>query len=194
MFAVDNILVSDELLEAQFACALSACQGACCVQGDSGAPLEEDELEALEEVFPIVRKWLRPEALEVIERDGVWEEVSPGNFATTCVDGGECVFVTYQGPVATCAIQRAHQQNKTDFPKPISCHLYPIRVQQFGDVEALNYEKIEICEPGRRNGARCGIPLADFLEQPLVRKYGEDWYRRFTQALEERRHILGVVA
>lgn len=192
MFAVDNILVSDELLEARFACNLGACLGACCVQGDSGAPLEDHEREKLDEVLPIVRKDLRPEALAVIEREGTWEETSSGQYATTCVDGAECVFVTYDGPVAKCAIQKAYREGRTDFPKPVSCHLYPIRVENYGDVEALNYEKIGICEPGRRCGTRSGVLLADFLEEPLVRKYGEEWYARFRETLEERRKVLGV--
>ncbi len=192
MFAVDNILVSDDLLDAQFACNLGACLGACCVQGASGAPLEVDELRQIEEVLPIVREDLRPEALEVIEQDGVWEELAPGKYATTCVGDAECVFVTYDGPVAKCAIQKAFQEGKTDFPKPVSCHLYPIRVESHGDVEVLNYEKIGICKPGRRHGMRSGTLLSDFLEEPLSRKYGEQWYARFRKALDERREILGV--
>lgn len=192
MFAVDNILVSDELLEAEFACNLGACHGACCVQGDSGAPLEEDELQQLEDVLPLVRKDLRREAIEVIERQGVWEELAPGRYATSCVDGAECVFVTYDGPVAKCAIQKAFREGKTDFPKPVSCHLYPIRVEDYGEIEALNYEKIGICEPGRRLGRKSRTLLADFLEEPLVRKYGRDWYERFREAINERRQILGV--
>lgn len=194
MFAVDNILVSDDFLEARFACNLGACLGACCVQGDSGAPVEADERQRLEEVLPIVRKDLRPEALEVIEEKGVWEEVAPKKYATTCVGSAECVFVTYDGPVAKCAIQKAFQEGKTDFEKPISCHLYPIRISDHGEMEALNYEQIGICRPGRRNGARNGILLVDFLEEPLTRKYGPDWYARFRKTIDERREILGVSA
>ncbi len=192
MFAVDNILVSDDLLDSHFACNLGACLGACCVQGESGAPVEADERARLEEVLPIVRKDLRPEALEVIEEDGVWEEIAPGKYATTCVGSAECVFVTYEGKVAKCAIQKAYFEGKTDFEKPVSCHLYPIRVADHGEMQSLNYEKIDICKPGRRNGARNGILLADFLKEPLTRKYGEDWYNRFRKAIEERREVLGL--
>lgn len=191
MFAVDHILVSDDLLDAEFSCNLGACLGACCVQGDMGAPLEADELPILEEILPAVRHLLRPEALEVIEREGVWEETAPNQYATTCVDGAECVFVTYDGPVAKCAIQEVQRRGKIDFPKPISCHLYPIRVENYGDIETLNYERIDICEPGRKCGARLGIPLAGFLKEPLTRKYGEEWYARFEQTIAERREILG---
>lgn len=191
MFAVGNILISDDLLEAPFACNLGACHGACCVQGDSGAPLDPDERAKLEEVLPAVRRRLRPEALRVIEEKGVWEEVSPGEYATTCVGEAECVFVTYRGPVATCAIHEAALEGAVDWPKPISCHLYPIRIEDLGEMEAINYERVGICEPGIRHGRRKGVELADFLREPLVRRYGEAWYREFETAIAERRAALG---
>jgi hypothetical protein len=147
MFAVENILISDDVLDAPFACNLGACLGGCCVQGDSGAPLEPEERAVLEQAVPKVRKHLRPEAREVIEERGVWEEIAPGRYATTCVGQAECVFVTYEGPVAKCALQKAHREGQLDFPKPISCHLYPIRAQQHGDYEILNYEQIPLCDP-----------------------------------------------
>lgn len=190
MFAVDDVLVSDDLLEAPFCCNLGACHGACCVEGDSGAPLEREELEILEEVLPSVRKYLRPEALKVIEEHGVWEEIAPDEFATTCVEGRECVFVTYDGPIARCAIQLAHRDGRTDFPKPVSCHLFPVRVARFGNVDALNYERVGLCEPAVKKGKRDGVQLYDFLREPLTRKYGEDWYRKFRDACEERRALL----
>lgn len=191
MFAVDNILVSDELLDAPFACNLGACLGGCCVQGEAGAPLEPDERAELERVLPRVRKYLRREALDVIEAEGVWEESAPGHYTTTCVGGAECVFVIYEGPVAKCAIQKAYREGRVDFEKPISCHLYPIRVQAFGEFEALNYEQIELCSPGRKYGSRTGTQLVDFLRAPLVRKYGEAWYDRFRAACAERRALAG---
>lgn len=192
MFAVDHILVSDELLTAAFACNLGACHGGCCVQGDSGAPLEPDERAELEKVFPAIRHDLRPEALKVIEREGVWEETGPDTYATTCVDGAECVFVTYDGPVAKCSIQKAYFEGRVDWPKPVSCHLYPIRVEEYGEIETLNYEQIDLCEPGRRFGKKQGSLLADYLKEPLIRKYGEEWYDRFRETLDERRQLLGV--
>lgn len=191
MFAVDHILVSDEVLWAPFACNLGACNGGCCVEGDSGAPLELAEREALERALPRVRKYLRPEALDVIDAKGVWEETEPGQYATTCVDNAECVFVTYEGPVAKCALQRAHAEGRIDFPKPISCHLYPIRVQKYGTMEALNYEQIPLCEGGRTNGCRLDVQLSDFLREPLTRRYGPEWYEKFRAACADRREALG---
>ena len=190
MFAVENILVSDDLLDAPFACNLGACQGACCVQGDSGAPLEREELAALEAVLPRVRKYLRPEALRLIEAEGAWEEVEPGCFATRCVGDAECVFVMYEGPVAKCAIQKAYNEGRVAFPKPISCHLYPLRIQQAGEYEIVNYEQISLCDAARRAGGRQGIQLSDYLREPLVRKYGAAWYEQFVEILSARRELL----
>lgn len=189
MFVVDNILISDDLVDASFACNLSACLGACCVQGDSGAPLEESERKQLEDVLPVVRDQLRPEALDVIEAAGVWEKTSTGDYATTCVGTSECVFVRYQGPVAMCSIQEAYAEGKTTFEKPISCHLYPLRVTDLGEFDALNYEQIGICAPGLKKGVKQRLFLSDYLERPLVRKYGSDWYVRFREACEKRRLV-----
>lgn len=194
MFAIDHILISNDLLDAEFSCNLGACHGGCCVQGEAGAPLEADERAQLEEVLPRVRKYLSPEALRIIDEKGVWEEIEPGHYVTTCVNNAECVFVTYEGTVAKCAIQRAYQEGRVDFPKPISCHLYPIRVQRYGEVEVLNYEQIELCAPGRKFGARCGVDLADYLREPLIRKYGETWYERFQEIRRARREVVfGVI-
>ena len=191
MFAVDHVLVTDELLDAPFACHLGSCLGGCCVQGDSGAPLEEDERQRLERALPRVQKDLRPEALAVITQKGVWEETEPGRYATTCVDDAECVFVTYDGPVAKCALQKAHQEGRIDFPKPISCHLYPLRIETYDTCEVINYEKIPMCDPGRKHGCRTDVQLADFLREPLTRRYGAEWYEAFRQTLQARRQALG---
>ncbi len=186
MFAVEDILISDALLDAPFACNLGACLGACCVQGASGAPLEADERALLEDVVPSVRSYLRPEALAVIDRRGAWEEEQPGQYATTCVGAGECVFVTYEGPVAKCALQKAHLAGKIDFPKPLSCHLFPVRVEQIGGVEVLNYEQVSLCDPARKHGRRHGVQLVDLLHEPLTRKYGATWYETFRTVCRER--------
>lgn len=190
MFAVEHVLVSDEILEAPFCCNLGACLGGCCVQGEAGAPLETEERAELEDILPAVRKYLRPEALEVIERDGVWEEVSDGRYATNCVDGAECVFVMYEGEIAKCAIQRAYEEGKVDFPKPVSCHLFPVRIRNHAEIDVLNYERVGLCNPALKKGNRQGVQLADFLRAALVRKYGESWYSSFREACEKRRDAL----
>lgn len=192
MFVVDDILISDAVLGAHFACNLGACHGACCVQGDSGAPLEPEERAVLEAALPRVRSYLRPEALRVIEDEGVWE-ASPGkhdDYATTCVAGAECVFVTYEGPVAKCALQKAHLAGRIDFVKPISCHLYPLRIEQVGGHTVINYEQIDLCAPARRHGQRHGTLLVDLLQAPLERRFGAAWYEKFRRACDERLRVL----
>ena len=190
MFVVGDALISDALLDAPFACHLGSCLGACCVQGESGAPLEPEERAALEAIVPRVRKYLSPKARKVIEDKGVWEEVEPGEYATTCVDDAECVFVTYDGPVAKCAIHKAYQAGRVDFPKPLSCHLFPILLEPMGDYQVLNYEQVSICDPARRHGRRHQVQLVDVLREALTRKFGAAWYAAFRQACEERIQVL----
>ena len=151
MFAVDDVLISDAVLDAPFACHLPQCLGGCCVHGDHGAPLEPDERERLEAALPIVERKLWQEALEVIARKGVWIEEEPGKCGTTVVAGRECVFVTYDKAVAKCAHQQAYNVGRLEFEKPISCHRYPLRVEIHGTgseaIEVLNYEQIRLRKP-----------------------------------------------
>ena len=198
MFAVDHVLVSDALLDAPFACHLGSCLGACCVHGDRGAPLDDDERQALDDALPAVRDRLRPEALAEIDRRGTWEG-APGAYHTTTVGGRECVFVTYQGgreAVAKCALQLAFWEGRIGFEKPVSCHLYPLRAATYGTgddaVEVLNYERIELCAPAVPHGRRTGVQLADFVERPLARKYGAAWVAKFRETLRQRRADVGI--
>ena len=199
MFAVDHVLVSDALLDAPFACRLSACFGACCVHGDRGAPLDDGERQALDDALPAVAHRLRPEARAEIDRRGPWEG-APGDYHTTTVRGRECVFVVYEGgpsrAVAKCALQQAFWDGETTFEKPVSCHLYPVRVQSFGEgaeaVDLLNYERIGLCAPAVPHGERAGVQLADFLDRPLTRKYGAAWTERFHDRLRQRRAEVGI--
>ena len=200
MFAVDHVLVSDAVLDAPFACHLGSCLGACCVHGDRGAPVEPDERAALDEALPIVRERLRPDALREIDRNGTWEGTDRDGYHTTTVRGRECVFVVYdhvgKREVAKCALQEAFWEGKLGFEKPVSCHLYPIRAERYGDgpdaVEVLNYERIDLCAPAVPHGERTGVQLADFLERPLTRKYGADWFARFRETLRQRRLDVGI--
>lgn len=189
MIVIDNILISDDLIDAPFSCNLGACHGACCVKGDSGAPLDEDEIPALEAALKVVEHRLRPEARKVIDEVGVWEKTSTREYAVTCVGNSECVFVTYEGPIAKCAIEQAHEEGKSTFRKPISCHLYPVRIDDLGDFDALNYEQIEMCKSGVRCGTRNSIQLTDFLEDALTRKYGRKWVKNLKENVEHRRSV-----
>jgi hypothetical protein len=191
MFAVDDILISDDLLEAPFACDLGRCRGACCVHGDRGAPLEPEERAELDAALPVVWDALRPEARAVIEREGTWVEEAPGEYGTACVGGRECVFVVYEGGgpakgVAKCALQRAYHAGRLAFEKPISCHLFPIRIEEWVGTTVLNYERAELCRPAVAQGSRLGVLLPDFLRAPLTRRFGAEWYERFRAACRER--------
>jgi hypothetical protein len=198
MFAVDHVLVSDALLDAPFACNLGACRGACCVHGDRGAPLDPDERADLEAALPVVEHRLRPEARAEIARRGVWEGDDREGYATTTVRDRECVFVVYEGPrrVAKCALQQAFWDGKIGFEKPVSCHLFPVRVETYGEgeeaVDVLNVERVDLCAPAIPHGRRTGVQLAAFLERPLARKYGAAWAERFREALRQRRLDVGV--
>ena len=200
MFAVDHVLVSDALLDAPFACHLGSCFGACCVHGDRGAPVDPDERQALEDALPVVEHKLRPEARAEIARKGVWEGDERSGYHTTTVRNRECVFVVYDGgaqsAVAKCSLQQAFWDGKIGFEKPVSCHLYPVRIETFGEgadaVDVINYERISLCDPAVPHGRRTGVQLADFLERPLTRKYGADWVARFRETLQQRREDVGI--
>jgi hypothetical protein len=194
MFAVKDILVSDDVLDARFACDLASCLGGCCVHGDSGAPLEPGERHVLEAILPKVRRLLRPEALAVIDQNGVWEEKAPGEYATVCVGSAECVFVTYDGPVAKCAIQKQFDKGRVDFEKPISCHLFPVRITKREDQEFINYDRIGLCTSAVVCGEKKGVDLVSFLRDPLIRKYGKEWFDTFRETVRERRRALSCEA
>lgn len=204
MLSVDHVLLSDDLVAARFACDLGACKGACCLVGDAGAPVLAHERELLDAAVPLVHDLLTDEARRVIADVGAWEETAPGVYHTACVDGpagpGACVFVHYDRGIATCSIERRYHAGQYGWPKPISCHLYPLRVQTLGtpgDPDALdlvNYEQIDLCDPARARGEREDLLLSDFLEGPLTRAYGAEWYQRFQAALAQRRAAPGLPA
>lgn len=176
MFIIDNVLVTDEVIKAYFACNLGACKGACCIEGDGGAPLTEQETEILEDLLPILEPYLRPEGLAAIEAQGTWVEGSDGEPETPLVNGAECAYVIFDNGVAKCGIEKAWELGKVDFPKPISCHLYPIRIQPGRPYEVLRYHHWDICSPACQRGEEEKIPLYKFLKDALTRKYGEEWY------------------
>jgi hypothetical protein len=186
MFEVEDILVSEDIVDAPFTCNLAACRGGCCVQGDAGAPLEEEECSWLEGILPAVSPDLSAEARRVLDEKGPWERTRDGRYVTSCVGEAECVFVVFDAGIAKCGIQKAWFEGRVDRPKPISCHLFPIRVSQRGGTEALYYEEISICDPARACGRRNDVDVARFLREPLVRKYGEGWYDKFCEAVDAR--------
>ncbi|MEM8583794.1 MAG: DUF3109 family protein [Bacteroidota bacterium] len=180
MIVVQNVLVSDELIEEHFACDLNACKGACCWEGDYGAPLDREELDILEDIYPVVSEYLSRESRDVIEEKGLytWTPDNKG-YATPLMPDEACAYLTYdQLGRAWCGIERAYRDGKIDWPKPISCHLYPIRVKKNEEVgfEAINYDRWSICAAACTKGEKEKVRLYEFAHAALVRKYGEDWY------------------
>jgi len=187
MFQLDKTIVSEEILEKEFICNLSACKGACCVNGDAGAPLEKDELPILEEILPILEKYLRKEGLEAIRNHGAYTTNELGEHETTLINGADCAYVIYdEKKVALCGIEEAYNQGEISFKKPVSCHLYPIRIKQYSEFAAVNYDRWEICDDACNLGKELSVPVYKFVKQALVRKFGEQWYKELEHIAEER--------
>ncbi len=176
MIAIDNKLISDDLLDEKFVCDLNACKGACCVEGDSGAPLEESELKVLEEIYPIVKPYLTEKGIAILEKQKfMWEEEDE-KYKTPLIEGGPCAYVNYDNGIAVCGIEKAYLENKVSFRKPVSCHLYPVRISQKKDFEAVNYERWNICKAACKNGNKLKVPVFRFVKDALIRKYGQEFY------------------
>ncbi len=177
MIEVGKTLISDDVIEEQFVCDLTRCKGACCVEGELGAPLNEDELLQIDEVIELVKPYLSQAAINVLEKEGGYILDEDGDFSTTTINGEECAFAFYdKNKVLKCSIEQAHKEGKTTFQKPISCHLYPIRISKLPDFEALNYDRWQICSPACDLGKNLKVPVYEFLKEALIRKYGEEWY------------------
>ncbi|MEQ9231351.1 MAG: DUF3109 family protein [Cyclobacteriaceae bacterium] len=188
MIQFDKVLISDEVVEEAFVCDLQKCKGACCVEGDLGAPLLFDELDQMEEVVDIVKEYLSKEAIEVLEKEGGFLVDEDGDFSTTTINGKECAFAFYDDQkILKCGIEQAYKDGKTDFRKPLSCHLYPIRVGKAGEFESLNYDRWSICSPACDLGKELKVPVYKFLKEPLIRKFGEEWYNEFERLLASKK-------
>ncbi len=195
MFQVQHTILSDDIATFQFACDLNRCKGACCVVGNAGPPVEQNEIPVLNKAWRVLLTELRPRAREVVRAGGLISQAcrSP---ELQCTDKAECVFVTYdENEVAECRIQKAWQQNRFDWIKPLSCHLFPIRVVKVGDLHYLNLEYIpSLCGAGAERGEREGVFLSDFLKEAFIRAYGEAWYNEFLRACGQIREKAGVMA
>lgn len=184
MIIHEQTLLSEDLFEKQFICDLQRCKGACCVEGDFGAPLNEDEIALLEQELTALQPFLTDEGLEVIAEKGVWERDKDGDLVTTCLPTGECVFAINEQGILGCGIEKAWRNKATNFQKPISCHLYPIRINNVGEYDALNYHKWGVCKPACELGEAHQMPVYKFLRGPLIRKYGEEWFNELEEIAE----------
>jgi hypothetical protein len=183
MILLENTIISDNLQTVHFACDLEKCKGACCVEGDAGAPLEEEEISLLEDYFHEIKPFMLEDGIEEIGKTGVFDYDADGKYVTPLVKGKECAFVFFQDDIARCAIEKAYQEKRIPFPKPLSCHLYPVRIRELHEGEALNYHKWHICNKALENGMKLKMPLYLFLEEALIRKYGRNWYNKLAKLL-----------
>ncbi len=183
MIEIDGKIINTEIFRRKFICDISQCKGTCCYDGDSGAPLEDDELDKLSDAFPAFEPYLSDEERNEINRQGLWVTDPDGDIVTPIIRGCECVFSNHEEDGTwTCAIEKAFLDGKTSFRKPISCFLYPIRVTKFNrGEEALNFHEWSVCKPALELGEKHGTPVYRFLREPLIAKYGEDFFK----ALEE---------
>ena len=184
MIAINHTLISEDIFDKKFVCDLNACKGECCVAGDAGAPLEKKELKILDKVYPTVKPYMTKKGIDAVEKKGTYVKDSDGDYTTTLVsDGAECAFVIFdENNIAKCAIEQAHIDGKLkdvapDWKKPISCHLYPIRITEHKEYDAVNYHSWSVCKPACECGKKLDVPVFKFLKAPLIRKYGEGWYK-----------------
>jgi hypothetical protein len=176
MIQIENKIISKDVFEKQFICDLNACKGACCVEGDSGAPLLEDEIKKIEEIYDDVKEYMTRKGRGIIEEKGVYVIDSDGDVTTPLINDRQCAFVISENGISKCAIEKAYTENKTDFKKPISCHLFPIRITSYKDFDAINYESIKICSPACDLGKSMQVAVYEFLEESIVRRYGQAFY------------------
>lgn len=184
MIDIDNKLLSTDLFNKEFVCNLSACKGACCVEGNAGAPVDPDEAKILAEIYPKVKPYLTQAGISAIENQGTSVE-GMGELETPLIQGKECAYTTFdEDGTAKCGIEQAYLEGVVDWKKPVSCHLYPIRITAYTDFEALNYDRWNICSPACALGEELKVPVYRFLKEPLIRKYGAEFYEKVEIAAE----------
>jgi hypothetical protein len=177
MFQLGKTIVSEEIIENDFVCNLNACKGACCIDGDAGAPLEDKETEILVDIYRDVKPFLNPEGIAAIEDQGAFVKGEDGEWETPLVNGSECAYVIFsEDQTAKCGLEEAYDQGVTTWKKPVSCHLYPIRIKEYTELTAVNYHKWEICDPACSLGVELQVPVYKFVREALIRKFGDKWY------------------
>ncbi|WP_430410718.1 DUF3109 family protein [Kordia sp.] len=186
MFQLGKTIISEDILEKDFVCNLSACKGICCVAGDAGAPLEQNEIKKLDEIYDTVKPFLRKEGIHAIEKQGTYIVRDNGDLETPLVNDAECAYVTFdENQTAMCGIEQAYNKGLVDWKKPISCHLYPVRIEEYSDFAAVNYHKWQICDDACTLGKELQVPVYKFVKDALVRKFGEDWYSELEKTAQK---------
>ena len=185
MFQLGKTIVSEDILQKDFVCNLSACKGACCIDGDAGAPLSEEETKILAEIYPKVKPFLRKEGIAAIEAQGTSIIGTDGTLETPLIENASCAYVIFDGKTALCGIEQAYNQGEVDWKKPVSCHLYPIRVKDFSEFAAVNYDRWEICDDACTLGKELEVPVYKFVKEALIRRFGENWYMELEKVAQE---------
>ncbi len=181
MLVIEGIAITEDIIESYFACQLHACKGACCVEGDSGAPLTPEEAERLQQLLPQILPFLPATGKQALEAQGAaYFNKEDGEWETPLRSGAECAYTVFENGIATCGIEKAYVQGAIDFQKPISCHLYPIRQGHWDQMPALYYHRWHICKSGCIAGENKKIRLIDFLRSALIRKFGEYFFQQLT--------------
>ena len=184
MLEIGRTIVSLDILDEKFLCDLQRCKGACCVEGDSGAPVTSEEVKAIQEAYPEFQSYIEGTHKEEIKKQGFSVIDLDGDLVTPLVNNRQCVYSYTENGILKCAIEKAFLEGKIQFRKPVSCHLFPIRITEYKRFDAVNYQEIDICKPGRECGRKEQLPLYIFLKEPLIRKYGEEWYEQLKYAAE----------
>ena len=188
MVQIGEAIVSQDIFDRQFVCNLARCKGMCCVYGQSGAPLADDEIPILEDVYPKVKPCMTPAGVAAVERHGVYVTDFEGDKVTPLInDWEDCAYAVTEKGTVYCAIEKAFIAGEIHFRKPVSCHLYPIRITKYDDFEAVNYHRWDVCDEALTLGKKQGTPLYVFLKEPLIRKYGAQWYGELCRAAEQLR-------
>lgn len=191
MIVIQDTIISEELFDIKFTCHLEKCKGACCIKGDAGAPLEATDIEEIEKNLDRIKPFMTPEYRQGIEENGFYETDKDGDTVTTCSADGACNFVVYDALGTTqCAIEMAHNAGEIGYKKPISCHLYPVRLRKFKNYTAVNYNYWDICKPACTLGQELNIPIYKFVKEALTRKFGAEWYSELEmQAMDYKKEI-----
>jgi hypothetical protein len=184
MLQIQDTLISLDIIEKKFVCDISQCRGKCCVLGDAGAPLLKSEVKIIKKNLKAILKFMNASGKEVVSKQGISMLDDSNELVTTLVDNKECAFVIFEDGVAKCAIEKAWEQGDIDFRKPVSCHLYPIRIKKFNAYHAVNYDKWQICDQALISGEKLGVPLYIFLKEALLRRFGKAWYDELLLAVE----------
>ncbi len=185
MIQIGDKIISTELFDNHFVCHLEKCKGLCCVYGDAGAPLEEEETRILEENIDRITPFLRPGGIEAIQSKGTWEFDGDGDRVTPLMGHDDCAYSIIDNGIARCGIENAFQSGAIDFQKPASCHLYPIRISKIGGNIALNYHRWDVCRPATKLGKQYDMPVFRFLEGAIKRVFGEEFYGELERVYEE---------